>query len=147
MARGLAPAGIEGKTRMAQTITLTDEQIEIIGYALMQTRRAQQAKLDEIAAGSKAFWQGIVSNPDLKARVDGYRERIERLEDAAHVLPPPQKWGAEAMTLNIVGGLFLSLNCAGWAWLWFHLERRDERRRQQRARTRRAVEMSEWVHR
>lgn len=48
---------------------------------------------------------------------------------------------------DIFAAILFTIFAAGWVALYFHVERRAERRRQWRLRTRQAVEMSEWVHR
>lgn len=69
------------------TITLTDEQIEIIGYALVVARRDQKAKLEQVADTHARFWQGLEVNETLTDRCDGYRERLARLEEVSYLLP------------------------------------------------------------
>jgi hypothetical protein len=70
-----------GKKIMATTLTFTNEQIEIIGYALMCARRDQQGKLADvlITVSDKSTTKA--------AQVEGYRERIARLEEVAYLLP------------------------------------------------------------
>jgi len=63
------------------TITLTDEQVEIIGYALMSARRDQKQKLAD------AMITVSDNSPHKAGMVEGYRERIARLEEASYLLP------------------------------------------------------------
>jgi hypothetical protein len=66
---------------MAITLTLTDEQVEIIGYAIFLAIRDQQGKMaDVLATRSDA-------DPKKAHQVWGFRERIQRLEDAYRTLP------------------------------------------------------------
>ena len=59
------------------TITLTDEQEEIIGYAIWMALRNQKAKLDDC----RVIRDGEVIDRSFVLTVDGYRERITRLEE------------------------------------------------------------------
>lgn len=66
---------------MTTTLTLTDDQIEILANALMSARRDQRRKLDD------ALTTLSDSNPTKAAMIDGFRERIARLEEVAYLLP------------------------------------------------------------
>lgn len=64
------------------TVTLTTSQEEIIGYALTLAIRDQKTKLGALlTTGSEA------TGKTFSTQVDGYYERIARLEDAYNALP------------------------------------------------------------